>query len=106
MTTTHHAFHQEDAPIIAAMREASAAQKGKFLGAKARGFYDAYKAGVLAVPEVDTEPGTVGGVPGWWCRPRGARPGARLLYFHGGCYVLGTAEAWRMRAAPMHWALQ
>jgi acetyl esterase/lipase len=98
-TTTHHPLHAEDAPIVAAMRAATAPQKGQFFGAKARGFYDGFKAGVLAAPDVQTERGRVGGVPGWWCRPRGAREDARLIFFHGGCYVLGTAEAYRNQAS-------
>jgi acetyl esterase/lipase len=91
--TRLHALREEDASIIAAMRQATAAQRGKFLGAKARPFFDSFKAAVIAAADVQSEPGTVAGVPGWWCRPKGARRDARLLYLHGGCYVLGTAEA-------------
>ena len=50
-------------------------------------------AAAPAAADVEFEPGSVGGVPGWWCRPLRARPGARLLYVHGGGYVLGSAQA-------------
>jgi acetyl esterase/lipase len=93
-----HPFRAGDAPIVAAMKQATAAQRGKFLGAKARPFFDTFKAGVLAAPGVQTEPGAVGGVSGWWCRPA-SRSDARLLYLHGGCYVLGSAEAFRNQAS-------
>ncbi len=47
------------------------------------------------------EPATVGGVPGWWCRPDGAQPGARLLFAHGGGYVLGSAFPFRKIAGQI-----
>lgn len=43
---------------------------------------------------VSFEPGIVGGVPGWWCRPAEASDGV-LLYLHGGAYVVGAAWAYR-----------
>jgi acetyl esterase/lipase len=98
-TITRHPLRDEDKPIVAAMREATAGQRGKFLGAKARPFFDTFKASVLAASGVRSEPGVVGGMPGWWCRPDDARTDARLLYLHGGCYVLGTAEAFRNQAS-------
>ena len=47
------------------------------------------------------EPVTVGGVPGWWCCPDGAQPGARLLFAHGGGYVLGSAFPFRKIAGQI-----
>ncbi|HEX2673170.1 MAG TPA: alpha/beta hydrolase fold domain-containing protein [Polyangiaceae bacterium] len=52
-------------------------------------------AAVSAVPGVEYEAASVGGVPGFWCRPPDARPGAALLYFHGGAYVVGSPRAHR-----------
>jgi monoterpene epsilon-lactone hydrolase len=97
--TIRHPLKSVDAPIVAAMREATAAQKGMYFGAKARGPFDGYKESVLAASDVRTEPGTVGGVTGWWVRAPNARSDARLLYFHGGCYVLGTAKAFLNQAS-------
>ena len=38
---------------------------------------------------------TIGGVPGWWCRPTNKQPAGTILYLHGGWYVFGTAKAYR-----------
>jgi acetyl esterase/lipase len=43
-------------------------------------------------PEVASEPGIVGGVPGWWFRPAGADPARVIVYFHGGGYMFGSAR--------------
>lgn len=42
---------------------------------------------VVALQGVQTEAATLGGVPGWWYRPRRATTNGRILYFHGGGYV-------------------
>ena len=44
---------------------------------------------------VNFEEASVGGVPGWWCRPTSAAEGRAVLYFHGGAYALGSALAYR-----------
>lgn len=91
--TTHYPLAAEDAPVVAKMRAAAASHKGEINGPQAREPFDAMIGAAPAAPGVQTEPGTVGGVPGWWCRPAAARPGAHLLYVHGGGYVLGSARA-------------
>lgn len=51
---------------------------------------------MLHTPEaagVTAEVGEVGGVRGWWLRPTSARPGAAVLYLHGGGYIVGSARA-------------
>ncbi len=48
------------------------------------------------VPEgVTFEAGTVGGIPGWWCKPEGAQSDAVLLHIHGGWFNWGSAKAFR-----------
>ena len=84
----------QDAPAVAAMRQAASAHKGEILGPQARPMFDAMLAATPAAANVRLEPGIVGGVAGWWARPLGAKPGARLLYLHGGGYVVGSAKAW------------
>lgn len=83
----------EDAPAVAAMRQATAAHKGDKLGPEARPMFDGMFAATPAAADVRVEAGTVGGIAGFWVRPAGARPGARVLYIHGGGYVLGSAQA-------------
>jgi acetyl esterase/lipase len=63
--------------------------------------FDAMMAATPAAEGVRFEPGEVGGVAGWWCRPLAAEPGRRLLYVHGGGYGLGSAEAFRNLASQI-----
>lgn len=94
--TTRHPLLSQDAAIIEAMRAASAARKGAIFGPEARAAFNAgLAAGTPASPGVLYREDVVGGVPGWWCEPAEARPDARLLFLHGGCYVLGSAESLR-----------
>ena len=50
-------------------------------------------------PEATTTPVDAGGVPCEWVLGRGADPGRRLLYLHGGGYVLGNLNTHRDLAA-------
>lgn len=50
--------------------------------------------------DVDTEPGSVAGVPGIWYRPSGGEVRGTVLYLHGGGYV-GTSP--RMYAGLTAW---
>jgi monoterpene epsilon-lactone hydrolase len=99
---TRHPLPSQDAAIVEAMRTASAGRKGQIFGPEARAAFNAgLAAGTPASPEVRYRKDVVGGVPGWWCEPANARPDARLLYLHGGCYVLGSAEALRNFAGQL-----
>lgn len=82
----------EDGPAVAAMRQAASAHKGEPLGPEARPMFDAMFAATLAAADVRVEAGTVGSIAGYWLRVPNARPGARILYLHGGGYVLGSAQ--------------
>lgn len=46
-------------------------------------------------------PVDAGGVPAEWVRAPGADPGMRLLYFHGGGYVLGSLDTHRELSARL-----
>lgn len=83
----------EDAPAVAAMREAASAHKGEPLGPEARPMFDAMMAATPAAADVQIAAGTVGGIAGLWLRPAKARSSSRLLYIHGGGYVLGSAQS-------------
>jgi acetyl esterase/lipase len=91
--TIIHPLPPQDAPAVAAMRRAASEHKGEILGPEARPMFDAMLAATPAAANVRLEPGTVGDVAGWWLRPINAQPGARVLYVHGGGYVLGSAKA-------------
>ena len=98
MTTVHHPLTPEDAAAVGGLRQAMSAQKGKYMGTAAREPFEAQKNGVPAA-DCRTTPGIVGGVSGWWCHPRDPRPDAALIYYHGGWYMLGTAESFRNQAS-------
>jgi acetyl esterase/lipase len=93
LMATVHPLTPHDAPIVAEMRRVAAAHKGEILGTHARPLFDAMLSATLAPDDVARERGMVGGVGGWWCRPKHATPGVKLLYLHGGGYMLGSAEA-------------
>lgn len=83
----------QDAPAVAAMRQAAAPHKGATMGPEARPMFDGMFAATPTAADVRVEAGTVGGVAGFWVRPPNARRDARVLYIHGGGYVLGSAQA-------------
>ena len=71
----------EDAPAVAAMRQATAAHKGDQLGPEARPMFDAMFAATPAAADVRVEAGTVGGIAGFWLRPAERTTGrAHALY--------------------------
>ncbi|HEY2179206.1 MAG TPA: alpha/beta hydrolase [Caulobacteraceae bacterium] len=89
-----------DAGVVDAMRNAAAPRKGAVLGPKARPDFNAgLAANAPFSPDVQFWPDVVGGVPGLWCESSDADFGAQILFLHGGCYVLGSAEAARNFAA-------
>jgi acetyl esterase/lipase len=92
----HHPLSERDRATVAALRVDAAPFKGKMSDPSARAPFDAI---MEHTPEpiglVDYEQAVVGGVPGFWCVPRGARSTAAILYLHGGAYLLGSAAAYR-----------
>jgi monoterpene epsilon-lactone hydrolase len=103
MTTIHYPLTPADASVVASLRQAMSAQKGKYMGTGARQQFEAQKNGVQPA-DCQTTPGVVGGVSGWWCHPANPRPDAALIYYHGGWYMLGTAESFRNQAS--HYAVR
>ena len=63
-------------------------------GPEGRAAYDGMLSQREMAKDVSFEPGNVGGVAGWWCRPA-EDCGTVLLYLHGGAYVVGAAWAYR-----------
>jgi len=91
--TTIHPLAQQDVAAARDMRQAASAHKGERLGPAARPMFDAMLAATPAATGVRVHAATVGGIAGFWCRPHNATPGARVLFLHGGGYVLGSAHA-------------
>jgi acetyl esterase/lipase len=97
-----HPLASQDAAMVEAMRSAAAGRKGVIFGPEARAAFDAgLAAGTPRPADVRYRQDVIGGVPGWWCEPADATPGTRLLYLHGGCYVVGSAEALRHFAGQL-----
>jgi monoterpene epsilon-lactone hydrolase len=90
-----HSLTEKDREAVAAMRKEVAPFKGMMSGPAARAPFDEVMEHTPDAGGVSYEKVAVGGVPGIRCTPGGARPGAMLLYLHGGAYVLGSANAYR-----------
>jgi monoterpene epsilon-lactone hydrolase len=95
MAITHHPEHPLDRAAMVTVRSMLRSMKGSVDGPSARKAFDAIMVEVPSAPGVTYEAETIGGVPGWWCRPTAAAKGAAILYLHGGGYVVGAAEAYR-----------
>jgi acetyl esterase/lipase len=80
---------------MAEMRRMVAPMKGSVTGPSAREMFDDLMEKTPAADGVTYEKADVGGVPGWWCRPKYAAAAAAILYFHGGAYVAGSARAFQ-----------
>ena len=93
--TVFHPISAEDKTAIAAMRAVVEPNKGRLQGTAARVPFDAIMERVAAPEDVTFEADTVGGVPGWWCRPQAAQPRAVVLHIHGGWFNWGSARAFR-----------
>jgi epsilon-lactone hydrolase len=95
MTTIHHPEHLLDRAAMSAIRLMLRSMKGSVNGPGARKSFDDIMEKVPSVSGVTYEAETIGGVPGWWCRPKDAAQGCAILYLHGGGYVVGAAGAYR-----------
>jgi acetyl esterase/lipase len=93
--TVFHPISTADKTAMAAMRAIIEPHKGGLRGTAARVPFEGIMEHV-AVPEgVMFEAGTVGGVPGWWSKPKDAEPDAVILHIHGGWFNWGSAKAYR-----------
>jgi monoterpene epsilon-lactone hydrolase len=95
MNTTYHNEYPADQAAMQAMRAELRLHPALEFGPEARPVFDELIARTPAALNVSYEAATVGGVPGWWCRPSNAIEGAAILYLHGGAYILGSAAAYR-----------
>lgn len=95
MTVATHELYLADRAVMLAMRGVLAVSDKPASSPEARPGFDEMIAKVAAADGVEYEAAEIGGVPGWWCRPAYAIPGAAILYLHGGAYILGSAYAYR-----------
>ncbi|MBU9384175.1 alpha/beta hydrolase fold domain-containing protein [Burkholderia gladioli] len=66
-----------------------------------RELYDALSAQTLIAAGVDTERVDGPEVHGWWVRPPACPADRAVVFLHGGCYLLGSAEAYRGLASQL-----
>jgi epsilon-lactone hydrolase len=90
-----HLTTPEDKVAMAALRAMVEPLKGKLQGTAARPAFDAIMERVPAPEGVSFEADSVGGIPGWWCRPSQTQSQHVLLHFHGGWFNWGSAQAFR-----------
>ena len=91
--TVFHPISTADKTAMAGLRAIVEPNKGRLRGTAARVPFDTIMEQVAVPEDVIFEAGTVGGVPGWWCKPKGAQPDAVILHIHGGWFNWGSAKA-------------
>jgi acetyl esterase/lipase len=94
-----HELTPADARAMNGMRAMFAGMPKLTFGPESRPAFDDIMSRTPPPAGVEFETGEVGGVPGWWCRPKNAQDRGVILYLHGGGYVLGSAKAYRNFAA-------
>ena len=90
-----HPLTAQDRQVMAAFRGMVEPNKGKPRGIAARAPFDAVMSNIVAPQGVRFREDRVGEIPGWWCEPIDALPGAAILHLHGGWFNLGSAAAYR-----------
>ncbi|WP_266065164.1 alpha/beta hydrolase fold domain-containing protein [Brucella intermedia] len=95
MAIIEHSLHPADRAEMEKMRAYLAQQPKLTISPETKGIYDAFMASILPAVGVTFEQEVIGDIPGWWCKPGSAEPEAAIIHFHGGAYVVGSAEAYR-----------
>lgn len=96
-----HPITAADKTAMAALRAIVEPNKGTLRGTAARAPFDAIMEHVAPPEGVTFEAGTVGGVPGWWSKPKAAPSDAVILHLHGGWFNWGSAKAYRNLAGHL-----
>ena len=91
----NHQVSDADLTAVSAIRLQLASCKGMLDGPQARDSFDQMMEVTPVAAGVEYQAGTVGGVPGTWCRLKQPKADTAILYLHGGGYVVGTANAYR-----------
>src|SRR5262245_29902263 len=96
MTTSHHLEYLPDRAAMESIRFMLSPMKGGVDDGSVREPFDNHlMANTPAAPGIAYEAASIGGVPGWWCLPGDTTPHSAILCFHGGCYVVDSARAYR-----------
>jgi epsilon-lactone hydrolase len=90
-----HPLTAQDRSAMAAFRTIAEPNKGNLRGSAARGPFDAVMTSIIAPVGVTYREDRIGGIPGWWCEPTDALPGAAIQHLHGGWFNVGSAAAYR-----------
>jgi epsilon-lactone hydrolase len=93
--TVFHPISEADRTAMASLRGIVESNKGRLRGTAARVPFDAIMEHVAVPEDVTFEASAVGGVPGWWSKPKDAQPDAVVLHIHGGWFNWGSAKAFR-----------
>ena len=101
MTIIQNDEHLLDRAAMIAMRGFMKIAPAMAVGPDGREAYDALIEKTPAPEGVEWTETEIGGVRGWLCRPAHAVPGRAVLFLHGGCYVLGSATAYRGLASQL-----
>lgn len=101
MAVIHHEEHFADRAAMLAIRGFMAVSTAPPVAPEGRPGYDAMMTKTPAPQGVEWTEGRIDGVQGWWCTPSDASPGKAILYLHGGCYVIGSAAAYRGLASQI-----
>ena len=99
--TVFHPISTADKTAMAGLRAIVEPNKGRLRGTAARVPFDAIMEHVAVPESVTFEAGTVGGVPGWWSKPKNAQPDSVILHIHGGWFNWGSAKAYRNLAGHL-----
>jgi monoterpene epsilon-lactone hydrolase len=92
---TTHLLAAKDKVAMAGLRTVVEPLKGTLQGTAARPAFDAIIEHAPAPEGVTFEADTVGGIAGWWCRPRQVTVEGVILHLHGGWFNWGSARAYR-----------
>lgn len=101
MGIIRHDEHLLDRAAMLAMRGVLKVSAAPAIAPEGRAGYDALTERTPSDEGVTWTAGQAGGVPGWLGHPANAVPGRAILYLHGGCYVLGSAGAYRGLASQV-----
>lgn len=93
--TIHHEEHLLDRAAMELMRTMLAVQPKLQFVPETRPLFDELMEKTPEATGMTYEEAQIGGVTGWWCKPKESQDGSAIVYFHGGAYVLGSAKAYR-----------